>query len=690
MEKTSMESKLQHWKTHLDENQIAWWYFDKAGSSVNTFDYTVLSELESLIDHAHSDTTIKGIIITSKKSTGFIAGADIQQFSEIKSLDEAFKIAHTGQSVLNKLAQLKQPTVALINGYCMGGGTELSLACRYRIAKDDAKTRIGLPEVKLGIQPGWGGTIRLPLLIGPLKAMNIILTGNPISVKEALRSGLIDCAVPERHLETAAKYFILSTPPKHHPSFIERLPNMKIFRGLFAKILRKKVSARVKKEHYPAPFAIIDYWEKDGCTAPKAMENEAHSIASLIISETAQNLVRVFFLQNQLKNVGKGSDINIKHVHVVGAGVMGGDIAAWCALSGFTVTLQDKEPKYIAPAMKRAFDLFKNKLKEERAIQETFDRLLPDIEGHGISKADIIIEAIIEQAKAKQDLFKLLEEKAKPDTILATNTSGIPLSQIAEVMKNPERIVGLHFFNPVSKMPLVEIVYDVNTDPNIPLKAANFARQIDKLPLIVKSAPGFLVNRVLMPYMLEALIILNEGTPAELIDKAAVSFGMPMGPVELADTVGLDVCLSVAKYLISDKDKTTVYAAMIADLENKIAQHHLGRKSGEGFYVYKNNKPFKKPLKKSSQDSSNSDITEITHRLIYRMLNESIACLREEIVENKDLLDAGMIFGTGFAPFLGGPLHYAEKVGASTIVSTLKHLQQRYGDRFMPDKAWSE
>jgi len=682
-------SELQHWKTHIDENQIAWWYFDKAGSSINTFDKTVMSELESLIDEAQSNKLLTGVIITSKKTSGFIAGADIQQFSAIRSHNDAIEITKRGQFVLDKLAALKIPTVAIINGFCMGGGTELSLACDYRIAKDDAKTRIGLPEVKLGIQPGWGGTIRLPLLIGPLKAMNMMLTGNPVSAKEALRLGLVDAVVPDRHLETAGKYFVLSKPPKHKPTFIESLPNLKPFRSIVAKILRQKVSKHAKKEHYPAPYTIIDCWEKDGCTSTNAMENEAKSIASLMLTDTAQNLVRVFFLQNQLKNVGKDKDLLIKHVHVIGAGVMGGDIAAWCALSGFTVTLQDKEAKFIAPAIKRAYDLFKNKLKETRKIQETFDRLIPDLQGYGISKADIIIEAIIEQPQAKQELFKFLEENAKPNAILATNTSGIPLSQIAQVMKDPSRIVGIHFFNPVAKMPLVEIVHDAQTAQSVLLKAANFARQIDKLPLIVKSAPGFLVNRVLMPYMLEALIILNEGVSPEVIDQAAVSFGMPMGPIELSDTVGLDVCLSVANYLINENDKS-VYATMIADLEKRIAQHKLGRKTGEGFYIYKNNKPQKKPLKTSSKNQPNPDLTEITNRLIYRMLNESIACLREEIVENKDYLDAGMIFGTGFAPFLGGPLHYAEKIGAQQIVSTLNYLYQKHGKRFLPDKAWSE
>lgn len=693
---------LQHWKSHIDDNKIAYWTLDRADASVNTLSIDVMNELDKLIEVTENKSSeLKGVVITSGKTSGFIAGADIQQFTVMTTFDEAFDIIRKGQLIFERLSNLSLPTVAVINGFCMGGGTELSLACDYRIAKDDPKTRIGLPEVKLGIQPGWGGTIRLPLLMGVLNAMNMILTGNPVGIKEALRTGLIDAAVPERYLAIAAKKMILEKPTPHHPTWLEKLPNQKLLRKWVAKLLRKKVSKHVRKEHYPAPYAVIDLWEKDGCTSKMALENEAKSIAQLITSVGAQNLIRVFFLQNQLKNLGKqfSSDTpsqsrpaKFNHVHVVGAGVMGGDIAAWCALNGLKVTLQDREAKYIAPAIKRAYGLFKAKLKEERLVQETMDRLIPDLNGNGISQADIIIEAIIEETQAKQALFQLLEEKAKPHALLATNTSGIPLSKIASVMKNPERIIGIHYFNPVAKMPLVEIVHEANTDKNTIQQAAAFVRQIDKLPLIVKSAPGFLVNRVLMPYLLEALIILNEGHSPELIDEAALQFGMPMGPIELTDTVGIDVCLSVAKYLLlSNQAELTElpeqYQNMIKNLEKRIAQKKLGRKTGEGFYVYKNNKPQKKVFdKKTHPDLLNN----ISNRLILRMINESMACLREEIVETKDFLDAGMIFGTGFAPFRGGPLHYAEQFGIVKIVSALKDLEQKYGERFSPDKAWLE
>jgi 3-hydroxyacyl-CoA dehydrogenase/enoyl-CoA hydratase/3-hydroxybutyryl-CoA epimerase len=460
---------------------------------------------------------------------------------------------------------------------------------------------------------------------------------------------MVDACVPKRHLKRAAKMMILENPARHTPSTLGKLTNLPLVRPFVAKLLRKTVGKHARKAHYPAPYAVIDLWEKDGCTAPNAMENEAKSIAKLMMTETAQNLIRVFFLQEKLKGLSKGTKFKAAHVHVVGAGVMGGDIAAWCAFRGLTVTLQDREPKFIAPAIKRAHELFKAKLKDPRVVQLAMDRLIPDITGRGIAQADVIIEAIIENKEAKQALFKQLEEKAKPDAILASNTSSIPLADISSVMKDPSRLIGIHFFNPVAKMPLVEIVHDTVTDQALIQKATAFVRQIEKLPLPVKSAPGFLVNRVLMPYMIEAMQLLKEGVAPETVDEAALAFGMPMGPIELADTVGLDVCLSVAKFLSSDHTK-------LSELEKMVSEKKLGRKTGEGFYVYKNGK--------AQKNSTPAPTTlPVTDRLISKMINESKDCLKEEIVTDKDLLDAGMIFGTGFAPFRGGPLHYAEKAG---------------------------
>jgi len=647
---------LQHWKTETDQDQIVWWRLDRKDVSTNSLHIEVMNELELLIDETKKNTEnnyikIKGLIIASGKSNGFIAGADIKQFIAIKSEEEAFGFAQQGQRVFNKLAALKIPTLSIISGFCMGGGTELALACKFRVAEDDPKTRIGLPEVKLGLQPGWGGTIRLPLLIGILKAMKMILTGNPIDAITAAKLGVVDASVPARHLIQAAKKFILDNPSRHKPKLTDKIFNWSIFRPIVAKFLRKNLEKHISREHYPAPYTIVDLWEKDGCTSPDALENEAHSLAHLIVSNTSKNLVRVFFLQEQLKNLSKNIKSTIQHVHVVGAGTMGGDIAALCALRGFKVTLQDIEPKFIATAYKRAYELFKYKLKTFRQIQSAMDRLIPDINGNGILQADIIIEAIVEDSKAKQDLFKLLEEKSKPNAILATNTSSIDLAEIRHKMKNPERLIGIHFFNPAAKMLLIEIVHDEKTHKDILLSALSFVRLLDKLPLPVKSAPGFLVNRILMPYLGESLILLQEGITPETIDAAAVKFGMPMGPIELMDTIGLDICFSVAKHLSQKSGNFNL-------LEKKIEEKKLGRKSGSGFYLYKNNKP---------QKNKNNIIittTPIAERLISSMITEAKHCLEENIVESSDLLDAGMIFGTGFPPFRGGLLHYAESLAS--------------------------
>ncbi len=640
---------LQHWIVETDKQNIAWWYFDRKDASVNTINREVIQELAQLVQTAQS-ATYTGIIITSAKKTGFAAGADLKSLTKLSAEDFKDLITYV-QKVYTDLENLAIPTVALISGFCMGGGTELALACKFRIAEESSTTRIGLPEIKLGIQPGWGGSVRLPKLIGAPAALQMILTGSPVEAKKAQKLGLVDYAVAKRHLKPAAVQLILENPPKHQPNKFIQLLNAPLIRTLFAKYMRAKTAKIAPESHYPAPFAIINAWEKEG-SQDIAMQREAESILHLITTETAENLIRVFFLQDRLKGLAKNILFKPDRVHVVGAGTMGGDIAAYCALRGAKVTLQDREPQFIAPALKRAHELFKYKLKEPRLIQAAMDRLMPDVEGLGVPHADIIIEAIYENTEAKQKLFAQLEKTAKRDAVLASNTSSIPLSIISKTMKDPSRIVGIHFFNPVAKMMLVEVVHDDKTDKKVADKALAFVRYLDKLPLPVKSAPGFLVNRVLMPYMLEAIQLIQEGVAPEIIDKAAVEFGMPMGPIELGDAVGLDICLSVSTILL--KDKPNKYD--LSKLEQLVLEKHLGRKTGQGYYRYKNNKPIKNTHTKST------DIPVI-RRLMQAMIHEARQALKEKIVEDSDLVDAGMIFGTGFAPFRGGPLHYAEKEG---------------------------
>lgn len=669
----------KNWRVETDNDNICWIYADKQDASVNTLNEEVVNEFSQIIDHLTAETNHKGIIITSAKKQGFIAGADIAEFTRFKDIEQATAVLLLGQQIFAKLEALPVPTVAMIDGFCLGGGLELSLACHYRIAEESAKTRIGLPEVKLGIHPGWGGTVRLPRLIGGLNAMELILSGRTVSGKAAAKLGIVDVAVPRRQLVHAAKYYILQKPPRHKPTFVQSITNQKIARQALGNYMRKQLKSKVNPQHYPAPFHALDNWELIGVENDDAYQREAKSCGKLFFSDTCQNLVRVFFLQEKLKKLAQDANFKAQHVHVVGAGTMGGDIAAWCALQGFTVTLQDLEPRFIAPAIKRAYALFKEKLKEPYLVQRAMDHLVPDLMGEGIGKADVIIEAVIEDLAVKQTTFKMLEAKAKPTAILATNTSSIPLDEINTVLKHPERLVGIHYFNPVAKMQLVEVVRGKHTSDDVLERALSFVRKIDRLPLPVKSSPGFLVNRILMPYLLESMHMLQEGIPMTAIDKAMVNFGMPMGPITLADTVGLDVCLSVAEYL-----GKYFHVPVPQQLAEMVAQRKLGRKTRQGFYKYDDNgkqiKPEAAPYDKPLEDISN--------RLILIMLNEAFACLREEVVADADLLDAGMVFGTGFAPFRGGPIHYAKTQGIAELYKQFVAQQEAQGIKMDKPPVW--
>jgi 3-hydroxyacyl-CoA dehydrogenase/enoyl-CoA hydratase/3-hydroxybutyryl-CoA epimerase len=669
-------SNYKHWQMRTDASNIIWLGMDRQDALVNSINNEVLDELNGLLHEISQIKNAKGLVIHSLKSKGFIAGADVNSFAHLEDTGAAVDFLRKGQAVFSYLESLSIPTVAMIDGFCMGGGLELALACNYRIATDDKHTRIGLPEVLLGIHPGWGGTVRLPRLIGGFHALSeVILTGRHLSASRAKSLGIVDDVVPLRQLARATVYYINNQPAKHTPSFLQSLSNYSFVRPLIAKLIRSQVEKKIKKAHYPAPFAVIDLWEKEGGVGERAYLKEADSVEQLITqNDTAANLIRAFFLRERMKSFAKGSDFEAKHVHVIGAGIMGGDIAAWCALRGIKVTLQDKSYDKIAKATSRAYQLFKKKLRKPRPIQAAMDLLIPDPEGYGVARADVIIEAVFENLEVKQAIMQEVEKKAKPTAIIATNTSSIPLDEISAVMKKPQRLVGIHFFNPVAKMELVEVVSSNKTAKEISHEACAFVNQIGRLPLPVRSSPGFLVNRVLMPYLMECVQLLNEGYSPELIDAAATSFGMMMGPVELADTVGMDVCLAVAENL------TAHFGGSVPEkLRIMVKEGKLGRKTLEGFYRYKNGKPIKQKVKDMTGH------TEIEHRLILRMVNEAAACLREGVVADSDLLDAGMIFGTGFAPFRGGPMHYAQQFGRDKLNELFTRLEAQYGERFKAD-----
>ncbi len=665
-----------HWQLAVDADRVAFLVLDKAGSSANTLSSDVLRELDTrLADIERSKPA--AVVVCSAKSSGFIAGADIKEFIGLCTPEQAYELIRVGQKVMERLESLPCPTAAAINGFALGGGLELALACRYRIAADDGRVSLGLPEVQLGIHPGFGGTVRTVRLIGVRAAMDLTLTGRAVKADKGYALGLVDQLAPVAELRARAKALALASPAPRRAGLLDRLLGLRPLRAIVANSLRKQVSARVRREHYPAPDAIIDLWERYGASGPEAYEAEARSIAALMCTETSRNLVRVFLLQDRLKSLGGKSPIEFRHVHVVGAGVMGGDIAAWCAARGLTVTLQDRAEEFVRPALTRAHEFFAKKLRDQNAAREAEARLRIDIAGEGAAVADVIIEAIFENADAKRELYTKLEARMKPGAILATNTSSIQLETLSEKLTDPGRLVGLHFFNPVAKMPLVEVIRSELTRPEIVQAGTAFTRKIDKLPLPCRSAPGFVVNRVLMPYLNEAMFIAAEGVPLRLIDDAAVDFGMPMGPVELADVVGLDVCLHVGRILAEAFDRKAP-----GQLAKLVADGHLGRKTGRGFYDWREGKPVKPSARGANAPP------DLTDRLILPMINESIACLRERVVDEADLLNAGVIFGTGFAPFRGGPLAYARSLGVDAVVARLEELARKYGERFKPDAGW--
>ena len=632
-------TSTRHWRWETDRDGLVWLSFDKQGESANTLSREALEELAYSLNQIKTGKP-KGLVIRSAKDN-FIAGADVEEFTRFRSAEEASAFVKLGWDVFQELRELPFPTTAMVHGFCMGGGVELALACRYRVALDDPKTRFALPEVMLGIMPVWHGLQWLPRLIGPAAALDMILTGKAIDARRARRMGLVDEAVPLRILENTARMVTLQDKGARRLPFSQRL--LLWMRGLVVSQARKQVAKRARKEHYPAPYAVLELWRKYDGNPFAATHDPSASIEMLFNHPTTKNLIRIFFLQERMKSLAKGSSFEPRHVHVVGAGVMGGDIAAVCALRGLSVTLQDTAAERIAPAVKRAAQLFQRRLRDERRVRDALDRLIPDVTGDGARHADVVIEAIFESLDAKRQLFSRIEALAKPDAILASNTSSLNLADIATALKDPSRLVGIHFFNPVPQLQLVEIVSGERTNPELAKKAAAFVRHIDKLPLPVKDSPGFLVNRVLGPYMHNAFRRLDEGYKPETLDAAMEAFGMPMGPAELADTVGLDICLAAGKALAKSAQVPEILA-------NKVALGHLGRKTGQGLYRYEDGKAVK-----GQPDSYDGKLIEA---LIEPYLEEAQAVLAEGIVADADLVDAGLIFGTGFAPFRGGPLHY--------------------------------
>ena len=673
---------LRHWRLE-NASGNAKLVLDKADSSVNVLGSEVLAELEQIVDALEANAP-ETLMISSAKSAGFLAGADISEFQGLDTNEKVIGMLKRGQDLFLRIERLKCPTVALIHGHCLGGGMELALACDYRVVEASRDCKLGLPEVKLGIHPGYGGAIRLPRLIDAGQALQLMLAGRVLDGKAAKRAGIADIAVHPRYFEDAGMALLKKGKRKSTTNFKQNLYSFPPVRALVGAMAAKQVAKKASPEHYPAPYRIIDFWKQNPRGQESAYQAEAESVAKLFEGDNSrraiENLVRVFLLDKELKGQGKKVKFTGNHVHVVGAGVMGGDIAAWFALRGFRVTLQDAKPEFIAPAIARAHKLFKRKLKVPHLVNAAMDRLIPDPKAMGVPSADLIIEAITERLDAKQGLYASLEPRMKETAILATNTSSLPLEQLSEGLARPERLVGIHFFNPVALMQLVEVVRGENTSDEVMDLALAAVNRIGKLPLEVKSSPGFLVNRVLMAYLGESMKLYEEGVQPELIDQLAVKLGMPMGPIELSDTVGLDICQAVAEEMISAFGGSSSNV-----LQKRIEKGDLGRKSGKGFYEWKKGKAVKEKVSSSGQNAQ-----EVSDRMLYMMLNESVQCLAENVVNDADSLDMGMIFGTGFPPFLGGPMQYMRSQKLENCAARLAELEDKFGERFAAKPGWKD
>lgn len=664
-----------HWRTGRDPAGVLWLVLDKSDASVNTISEAVIRELDSHIAAAEGDLPA-GLVIRSAKKAGFAAGADITGFEEMSDQGAAdlLKQAH---DVLDRIEALGCPTICVVHGAALGAGFELALACDYRIATPGAS--FGFPEVQLGLHPGLGGTFRLPALIGPTDAMTMMLTGKTAHTKRARKLGIADKVVEERHVAAAVKAAVAGEIDKQEPGTLSRAFEFARARSLAARQMRKEIGKSAPEDHYPAPYALIDLWEEHGDDRDAMQRGEIESFARLLKTETSKNLRRVFFLRQGLKDAGRGED-DIDHVHVIGAGAMGSEIAAMAAIRGKTVTLGDIETEALGNAVKLAAKICEDKHLSGIETRDALDRLMPDPRGYGVARADLVIEAASENAEVKDKIFASLKGKLKKSAILATNTSSLSVDDLSGAAGAKTRFAGLHFFNPVSKIDLVEVVRGASSSKKTIDRLAAFCGAIGKLPAVVTDYPGFLVNRALVPYMVEAMVLMDEGVDKDVIDTAALRFGIPMGPVTLADQVGLDIGLHVAESLsetLGDK-----MPPISDDLRQRVERGDLGKKTGKGFHDWSEGTPHPgADLGKAPDD--------LTDRLILPMLNACVEVLREGVAKDADQLDAAMIFATGWAPFRGGPMHYAKARGVDEVTKALRALEEKHGPRFAPDAGWA-
>jgi 3-hydroxyacyl-CoA dehydrogenase/enoyl-CoA hydratase/3-hydroxybutyryl-CoA epimerase len=691
-------------RTAVDDDGVMTVTFDQAGKSVNTIARQLLLDLQEVVAVAERDKP-RGMIFASAKDGCFVAGADLFEMKKMIGDPElTTKFLTDGQKLWNRIENLPMPTCAAINGDCLGGGYELALACTCRVAADDGSINIGLPEVKVGILPGWGGTTRLPRLVGLRKALPLLLTGKVMPPKKAKKAGLIDETVRPEALLAAAKRLVLKGTGKPRKlGLIDRTMAVGPVRTL---VLNKAVKQTLAQTHgnYPAAMKVLEIVRagyEGGFQA--GLDAERKALRELMDSESCHNLMRLFFLKQGAKKaiaaqLNGERGVPTKHAAVIGGGTMGAGIAYAMARSGIQVRLVEMNEKAAAAAMGRIRktldeDMYAGRLSALEA-RHAMNRVSPTVEWTGLGLADVVVEAVAESMDVKREVFSKLDRLCKPDAVLATNTSSLSVAEMAAATTRPQRVVGLHFFNPVPKMPLVEVVRAEKSDDKSLATAVVLSSQIGKTPVLVKDAPGFLVNRVLIPYLNEALVMAAEGASIEAVDAAMKKWGMPMGPFELLDQIGLDIGSHVLKSL---GDKLDPPIAAPPQMARALERGWLGKKSGAGFYVYgEGGKSGKK--KKETKPVVNHELAgllgegrayqpsevDIQWRLVLPMVNEAARVLAEGVTDSADTVDLATVFGTGFAPFRGGLAKFADSVGADKLVVQLDKLAEKHGARFRP------
>ena len=650
--------------------------FDQENSVANVFNEDMFAELNDQLDYIENNQkTIRGVIFKSAKPSIFIAGADLKSFADDPTPERISYLIKLGQDTFNRIEDLRITTVAAINGACLGGGYELALACDHRVATLDASTKIGLPETMLGILPAWGGSTRLPRMIGIAGAMNIILAGKVVVPKLAYKYKMVDRVCHKENLDTVAKSYIHNGKKKYKKHTLNRFPLKYIAKSKATKNVLKTTGGV-----YPAPLKAIDVMIKGlGVSRNESLKLEETAFTELLNSDVASNLVNIFFLQERSKKTKSDKDFKVNKTAVIGAGVMGAGIAQWISSRGIKVLLKDIKSEFVANGIKTISKLYsaavKKRVMTKSEASSKLDNVTPITESLPMKTVDLVVEAAVERLDIKQNLFAELETLVRDDTILATNTSALSIVDVAEKMEHKERVVGIHYFNPVHKMKLVEVVKGECTSEETVLKATQFVKKTGKLPVIVKDSPGFLVNRILMPYLIEAVHLANGGNDVEHTDKLLRKFGMPMGPFRLIDEVGGDVCQHVADDLLNRLDTKFPNSNL---LRRMIEEGNLGKKSGQGFYKYSKGKSNGAcDVPRNSTFRLQCENEEIVDRLILIMLNEAVRCLEEEVVSSPKDVDFGMIMGTGWAPFRGGPIRYLDSVGSKKIAERLQELAKK-------------